>query len=158
MAAARRCAGPTPMAAAVSSEPRSRWQGWKASAAKPLSRRSWRTTLGGAEGEESLRPSVVHDGGVPHGSSDDPVVRALVLLRPQVKHCSLAANVSRTNSASTSSCLTKLETHVIMKNHMNVICLQYRNLPLCRRSGLDAPGTWCPAGSCRGPGQVAVAG
>jgi hypothetical protein len=26
-------------------------------------------------------PGVVHDDGVPHGSSDDPVVRALVLLR-----------------------------------------------------------------------------
>jgi hypothetical protein len=31
-------------------------------------------------------PGVVHDSGIPHGSSDDPVVRALVLPRPQVKH------------------------------------------------------------------------
>jgi hypothetical protein len=30
-------------------------------------------------------PGVVHDGGVPHGSIDDPVVRALVLLRPPGK-------------------------------------------------------------------------
>jgi hypothetical protein len=34
---------------------------------------------------------------------------------------------------------TKLETDVIIKSHMNVICLQYRSLPLCRRSGLGAP-------------------
>jgi hypothetical protein len=50
--------------------------------------------------------------------------------------------------------LTQLETHVIMKSHMNVICLQYRSLPLCRRSGLGALGTWCPAGSCHGGGGV----
>jgi hypothetical protein len=52
--AARRRAGPAPMGAAVPSELRTRRQRWKASAAKPLSRRSSRTTLGGAEGEESL--------------------------------------------------------------------------------------------------------
>jgi hypothetical protein len=51
---------------------------------------------------------------------------------------------------------TKLETHVLMKSHMNVICLQYRSLPLCRRSGLSAPGRSRSAGPCRGPGQVAV--
>jgi hypothetical protein len=27
-------------------------------------------------------PDVVHDGGVPHGRSEDPLVRAPVLLRP----------------------------------------------------------------------------
>jgi hypothetical protein len=48
---------------------------------------------------------------------------------------------------------TKLETHVIMKSHKNVICLQYHSLPLCRRSGLGALGT-----SRRGSGQVAMAG
>jgi hypothetical protein len=53
---------------------------------------------------------------------------------------------------------TKLETYVLMKSHMNVICLQYRSLPLCRRSSLDAPGRSRPVGPCRGPGQVAVAG
>jgi hypothetical protein len=52
----------------------------------------------------------------------------------------------------------KLETHVIMKSHMNVICLQYCSLPLCRRSELGAPGTSRPARPCRGPGQVAVVG
>jgi hypothetical protein len=30
-------------------------------------------------------PGVVHNGGVPHGSIDDPVVHALVLLRPPGK-------------------------------------------------------------------------
>jgi hypothetical protein len=53
---------------------------------------------------------------------------------------------------------TKVEAHVLMKIHMNVICLQYRSLPLCRRSGLGTPGRPRPAGPCRGPGQVAVAG
>jgi hypothetical protein len=42
--------------------------------------------------------------------------------------------------------------------HMNVICLQYCSLPLCRWSGRGALGTSRTAGSCRGPGQVAVAG
>jgi hypothetical protein len=49
-------------------------------------------------------PGVVHDGGVPHGSSDDPVVRALVLLRPPGKALSLAPDASRTISESTSCC------------------------------------------------------
>jgi hypothetical protein len=53
---------------------------------------------------------------------------------------------------------TKLETHVSMKSHMNVICLQYCSLPLCRRSGLGVPGRSRLAGPCRGLGQVAVAG
>jgi hypothetical protein len=47
---------------------------------------------------------------------------------------------------------TKLETHVLMKSHMNVICLQYSSLPLCRRSGLGAPGRSRLAGPYRGPG------
>jgi hypothetical protein len=53
---------------------------------------------------------------------------------------------------------TKLKTHVIMKSRMNVTCLQYRSLLLCRWSSLDAPGTSRPARSCRGPGQVEVGG
>jgi hypothetical protein len=44
---------------------------------------------------------VVHDGGVPYGSIDDPVVRALVLLRPPGKAL-LPDAVSRTISASMS--------------------------------------------------------
>jgi hypothetical protein len=53
---------------------------------------------------------------------------------------------------------TKLETRVLMKSHMNVICLQYHSLLLCRWFGLGAPGRSRLAGPCRGPGQVAVAG
>jgi hypothetical protein len=48
-------------------------------------------------------PGVVHDGGVPHGSIDDLVVRALVLLRPPGKAL-LPDAVSRTISASMSCC------------------------------------------------------
>jgi hypothetical protein len=81
MATTRRCMGLAPVAAAVPSELRSRRKRWQTSAAKPVSRRSSRTTLGGAEGEESLRPGIVHGSGVPHGSSDDPVARGLVLSR-----------------------------------------------------------------------------
>jgi hypothetical protein len=103
-------------------------------------------------------PSVVHDGGVPHGRSEDPLVRALVLLRPPGE---ALPDRARCEPHGLSQCVvlrTKLETHVLMKSHMNVICLQYRSLPLCRRSGLCAPGRSRLAGPCRGPGQVAVAG
>jgi hypothetical protein len=103
-------------------------------------------------------PGVVHDGGVPHGSSDDLVVRALVLLRPPGKAPLPHGRCKPHDLSKHVVLLKKLETHVIMKIHMNVICLQYRSLPLCWRSGLDASGTWCPAESCRGPGQVEVAG
>jgi hypothetical protein len=103
-------------------------------------------------------PSVVHDGGVPHGSSDDPVVRALVLLRPPGEALLPRGRCEPPDFSQHVVLRTKLETHVIMKSHMNVICLQYRSLPLCRGSGLCASGTSHPAGSCRGPGQVAVAG
>jgi hypothetical protein len=138
------------VAVVVPSEPRSHQQGWKASAAKPLSRWSSRTTLGGAEGEESLWPRVVHDGGVPHGNIDDPVVRALALLRPLGKALLPHGRCEPHDLSKHVVLLTKLVTHVIMKSHMNVICLQYCSLPLCQRSGLRAPGTWCPAGSYRG--------
>jgi hypothetical protein len=103
-------------------------------------------------------PGVVHDGGVPHGSSDDPLVRAPVLLRP-LGEALLPRGRCEPHDLSQHVVLhTKLETHVIIKSHMNVICLQYRSLPLCQRSGLGAPGTSRPAGHYRGPGQVAVAG
>jgi hypothetical protein len=101
---------------------------------------------------------VVHDGGVPHDSSDDPIICALVLLRPPHKALLPRGRCESHDLSKHVVLLTKLETHAIMKSHINVICLQYRSLPLCRRSGLGAPGTWCPAGSCRGPGQGAVAG
>jgi hypothetical protein len=103
-------------------------------------------------------PNIVYNGGVPHGSIDDPVVRALVLLRPPGKALLPGRRCEPHDLSKHVVLLTKLVTHVIMKSHMNVICLQYRSLPLCWRSGLDAPGTWCPERSCRGPGPVAVAG
>jgi hypothetical protein len=103
-------------------------------------------------------PDVVHDTGVPHCSIDDPVVRALVLLRPLGKALLPHIRCEQHDLSKHVVLLTKLVTHVIMKSHMNVICLQYRVLPLGQRSSLDALGTWCPAGSCRGLGPVAVAG
>jgi hypothetical protein len=97
-------------------------------------------------------PGVVHEGGVPHGRSEDPLVRAPVLLRPPG-----VALPDRTwcelNDLSQRVVLrTKLETHVLMKSHMNVIFLQYRSLPLCRRYGLGAQGRPHPAGPYRGLG------
>jgi hypothetical protein len=103
-------------------------------------------------------PCIVHDGGVPHGTSDDPLVRALVLLRPPGEALPYHGRCEPHDLSQHVVLRTKLGTHVIMKSHMNVICLQYHSLPLCRRSGLGAPGTSRPAGPCRGPGQVAVAG
>jgi hypothetical protein len=103
-------------------------------------------------------PDVVHDSGVPHGGIDDPVIRALVLQRPPGKALLPRERSEPHDLNKHVVLLTKLKTHVIMKSHMNVIRLQYRSLPLGWRSGLDAPGTWCLAGPCRGPGQVAVAG
>jgi hypothetical protein len=103
-------------------------------------------------------PGVVHDGGVPHGIVDDSVIHALVLLRPPGKALFPRGRREPHDLSKHVVLLTKLVTHVIIKSHMNVICLQYRSLLFCQRSGLGAPGTWCPAGSCRGPGLVAVAG
>jgi hypothetical protein len=103
-------------------------------------------------------PGVVHDGGVPHGSSDDPVVCAPMLLSPPGKALLPHGRCEPHDISHHVVLRTKLETHVIMKSRMNVICLQYLSLPLCRRSSIGAPGMWRPAGSCRGPGQVAVAG
>jgi hypothetical protein len=101
-------------------------------------------------------PGVVHDGGVPHGSSDNRVVRALVLLRPPGKALLPRGQCEPHDLSKHVVLLKKLGTHVIMKSHMNVICLQYRSLPLCRRSRLGAPGTSRLAGTCRGPRQVAM--
>jgi hypothetical protein len=102
-------------------------------------------------------PGVVHDGGIPHARSEDPLVRAAVLLRPP--------GVARLDPARCEPCdlsqrvvlRTKLETHVLMKSHMNLLWLQCRSLPLCRQPGLGAPGRSRPAVPCRGPAQVAVA-
>jgi hypothetical protein len=103
-------------------------------------------------------PSVVHDGRVPHGHSDDPLVRAPVLLRPPGQALLPRGRCEPHDLSQHVVLHTKLETHVIMKSHMNVICFQYRSLPLCWRSGLSAPGTSRPPGPCHGPRQVAVAG
>jgi hypothetical protein len=103
-------------------------------------------------------PGVVHNDGVPHGSSDDHVVRALVLLRPPGKALLPRGRCEPHDLSKHVVLLRKLGTHVIMKSHMNVICLQYHSLPLCRWSGLGTLSTSRLAGSCRGPGQVAVAG
>jgi hypothetical protein len=103
-------------------------------------------------------PDVVHDRGVPHGRSDDPLVRAPVLLRPLGEALPDRGRCEPHNLSQRVVLQTKLERHVLMKNHMNVICLQYRSLPLCRRSGLDTPGRSRLAGPYRGPGQVAVRG
>jgi hypothetical protein len=83
-------------------------------------------------------PGVVHDGGVPHGRSNDPLVRASVLLRPPGEVLPHHGQCELHDLSQHVVLRTKLETHVLMKSHMNVICLQYRILPLCRRSGLSA--------------------
>jgi hypothetical protein len=101
-------------------------------------------------------PDVVHDGRVPHGRSEDPLVRAAVLLRPPGVALPDRARCEPRDLSQRVVVRTKLVTHVLMKSHMNVICLQYRSLPLCRRSGLSAPGRSRPAGPCR-TGQVVVA-
>jgi hypothetical protein len=101
-------------------------------------------------------PEVVHDDGVPHGRSEDPLVCAAVLPRPP----GVALPDARCESRDLNQHVvlhTKLETHVLMKSHMNVLCLQYHSLPLYRRSGLGARGRSRPVVPCRGPGPVAVA-
>jgi hypothetical protein len=102
-------------------------------------------------------PGVVHDGGVPHGNNDDHVVRAPVLLSPPGEALLPRGRCEPHDISQHVVLHTKLETHVIVKSHMNVICVHYHSLPLCRWSGLGAPGTSRPTGSYRGPGQVAVA-
>jgi hypothetical protein len=123
-----------------------------------LSRQSSRTTLGARKERNLNGPCVLHDGGVSHGSSDDPIVHAPVLLRPPGEALLPRGRCEPHDICQHVVLRTKLETHVIMKSHINVICLQYHSLPLCWRSGLGAPGTSRPAESCRGLGQVAVAG
>jgi hypothetical protein len=71
---------------------------------------------------------------------EDPLVRAPVLLRPPGV---ALPDRARCEPHDLSQCVvlrTKLETHVLMKSHMNVICLQCRSLQLCLRSGLGASG------------------
>jgi hypothetical protein len=68
-------------------------------------------------------PGVVHEGGVPHGSIDDHVVRALVLLRPPGKAMLPRGRCELHDLGKHIVMLTKLVTQVIMKIHMNEICL-----------------------------------
>jgi hypothetical protein len=75
------------------------------------------------KGRNLYGPGVVHDGGVPHGSIDDPVGRALVLLSPPGKALLPHGRCKPHDLSKHVVLLTKLETHVIMKSHMNVICL-----------------------------------
>jgi hypothetical protein len=158
MPVARRRAGPAPVGASVPSEPRTCRQKWQASKAKPLSSED-RGRCWVARKERNLYgPGVVHDGRVPHGRNDDPLVRAPVLLRPPGEALPHRGRCEPHDLSQHVMLCTKLETHVLMKSHMNVICLHYRSLPLCRRSGLGATGRSRPARPYRGPGQVAVAG
>jgi hypothetical protein len=68
-------------------------------------------------------PGEVHDGGVPHGSNFDPVVRALVLLRPPGEALLPRGRCEPHDISQHVVLCKKIETHVIMKSHMNVICL-----------------------------------
>jgi hypothetical protein len=112
---------------------------WSREAAGKGGRRRLRSRCrGGARGrrwvarkERNLYdPGVVHDGGVPHSSSDDRVVRALVLPKPSGKALLPRGRCEQHDISQHVVLRIKLETHVIMKSHMNVICLQYRSL-LC---------------------------
>jgi hypothetical protein len=80
-------------------------------------------------------PGVVHDGGVPHGRSENPLVRALVLLRPPGEALPDHGRCEPHDLSQHVVLCIKLETHVLMKSHMNVIWLQYRSLPMCWWSG-----------------------
>jgi hypothetical protein len=112
--------------------PRSREPAGKGS--RRLLRRRCR---GGARGrrwvarkERNLYGSgVVHDGGVPHGRSEDPLVRAPVLLRPPGEALPDRRRCEPHDLSQRVVLRTKLETRVLMKSHMNLICLQYRSLP-----------------------------
>jgi hypothetical protein len=77
-------------------------------------------------------PGVVHNVGVPHGRSEDPLVRAPVLLRPPREALPDRRRCNPHDLSQRVVLRTKLETHVLMKSRMNVICLQYRSLPLSR--------------------------
>jgi hypothetical protein len=64
-------------------------------------------------------PDVVHDGGIPHGRSEDPIVSDAVLLRPPGVALPDRAQCEPRNPSQRVVLRTKLETHVLMKSHMN---------------------------------------
>jgi hypothetical protein len=67
-------------------------------------------------------PGVVHDGGVPHGGSEDPVVRALVLLRPPGKALLHRGRCELHDLSKHVVLLRKLGTHVICYNEKSYEC------------------------------------
>jgi hypothetical protein len=77
-------------------------------------------------------PSIVHDGGVPHGSNDDLVIRALVLSRPPGK-----ARLPRGRCEP-----HDLSKHVVLLSKYVCSIVAYR----C----VGALGTSRPVGSCHG--------
>jgi hypothetical protein len=62
---------------------------------------------------------VVHDSGIPHGRSEDPLVRAVVLLRPPGVALPDRVRCEPRDLSQHVVLRTKLETHVLMKSHMN---------------------------------------
>jgi hypothetical protein len=64
-------------------------------------------------------PGIVHDGRIPHGRSEDPLVRAAVLLRPPGVALPDRARCEPRDLSQRVVLRTKLETHVLMKSHMN---------------------------------------
>jgi hypothetical protein len=64
-------------------------------------------------------PGVVHDGEIPHGRSEDTLVRVAVLLRPPGVALPDRARCEPRDLSQRVVLRTKLETHVSMKSHMN---------------------------------------
>jgi hypothetical protein len=64
-------------------------------------------------------PGVVHDGGIPHGRSEDPLVRAAVLQRPRGVALPDRARCEPRDLSQHVVLRTKFKTHVLMKSHMN---------------------------------------
>jgi hypothetical protein len=62
---------------------------------------------------------VVHDCGIPHSRSEDPLVRVAVLLRPPGVALPDRARCEPHDLSQRVVLRTKLETHVLMKSHMN---------------------------------------
>jgi hypothetical protein len=60
-------------------------------------------------------PGVVHDGGVPRGCNDDPLVRAPVLLGPPKEALLPRGRCEPYDLSQHVELRTKLETHVIKK-------------------------------------------
>jgi hypothetical protein len=72
-------------------------------------------------------PGVVHDGGVPHGRSDDPLVRASVLLRPPGEALPHHGECELHDLSQHVVLRTKLETHVFNEKsyECNIFAVSY---------------------------------